>query len=101
MSSVFVEVVEKPLFKSFENYCRATEKDQKIKAYASFVSEIYEHGGSLTDITCRLVFEDENGKLSVDYSKLSVIALKAIDMLNEERKEMKKDIEAIKTKLGL
>ena len=48
-----------------------------------------------------IVFENENGKLSVDYSKLSVIALKAIDMLNEERKEMKKDIEAIKTKLGL
>lgn len=48
-----------------------------------------------------IVSEDENGKLSVDYAKLSIIALKAIDMLNEERKQMKSDIEAIKTKLGL
>lgn len=60
MSSVFSGVLEKPLFKSFEDYCRADQRDKKIKAYASLVAEIYEHGGSLTDMTCRLVFEDEN-----------------------------------------
>ena len=48
-----------------------------------------------------LVSEDKYGKLMVDYAKLSVIALKAIDALNEERKKMKEDIEMIKTKLGL
>ena len=48
-----------------------------------------------------LVRRDKKGDLTVDYSKLSIIALKAIDMLNEERKQMKEDIAAIKSKLGL
>lgn len=48
-----------------------------------------------------LVKRDKKGDLTVDYSKLSIIALKAIDMLNEERKQMKEDIAEIKSKLGL
>ena len=48
-----------------------------------------------------IVKRDKNGNLMVDYSKLSVIALKAIDVLNEERKQMKADIAEIKNKLGL
>lgn len=48
-----------------------------------------------------IVKRDKNGNLTVDYSKLSVIALRAIDVLNEERKQMKADIAEIKTKLGL
>lgn len=48
-----------------------------------------------------IVKGDKNGNLTVDYSKLSVIALRAIDVLNEERKQMKADIAEIKTKLGL
>ena len=60
MSSVFCRVLEKPLFKNLTQYCDAQREDEKIRAYASFVAEIYEHGGSLTDLVCRLVFEDEN-----------------------------------------
>lgn len=60
MSSVFCRVLEKPLFKHLSRYCDAQREDEKIRAYASFVAEIYEHGGSLTDLVCRLVFEDEN-----------------------------------------
>ena len=60
MSSVFCRVLEKPLFKHLSQYCDAQREDEKIRAYASFVAEIYEHGGSLTDLVCRLVFEDEN-----------------------------------------
>ena len=60
MSSVFCRVLEKPLFKHLLRYCDAQREDEKIRAYASFVSEIYENGGSLTDLVCRLVFEDEN-----------------------------------------
>ena len=48
-----------------------------------------------------LVQEDVNGILTVDYSKLSIIALKAIDVLNDEMKRMKNDIDIIKKKLDL
>jgi hypothetical protein len=63
--------------------------------------EIGTSAQKVREIYPEIVSEDENGKLSVDYSKLSIIALKAIDILNKERQEMKKDIEAIKSKLGL
>ncbi len=72
MSSIFKGVLEKPLFKSLEEYCRATEKDRKIRAYASFAAEIYEHGGSLTDLACRLVFEDENVYIKARAHKLPI-----------------------------
>ena len=61
MSSVFGAVIEKPLIKHFGDYCRdGAKKDERIKAYAAFVREIYENGGSLTDYVCRILFEDEN-----------------------------------------
>ncbi|MBO5212474.1 MAG: ATP-binding protein [Clostridia bacterium] len=60
MSSVFINVLKRPLFESFSNLACAAEKDEAIKAYASFVSEIYKNGASLTDYVCRLIFEDEN-----------------------------------------
>ena len=60
MSSVFVGVTEKPLFRYFGEYCSATEKDAKVRAYARFVAEIYKSGPSLTELVSRLVFEDEN-----------------------------------------
>ena len=55
-----------------------------------------------------MVSEDKNGKLSVDYSKLSILALKAVDMLYDENQqlkmrmtEMENDLKIIKEKLGL
>ena len=58
-AAVFFGVTEKPLFTRFADYCRATA-EQKRKAYAAFVWEIYENGGSLTELVKRLVSEDEN-----------------------------------------
>ncbi len=61
MSGVFRGVLDKPLFSHLADYfCEGASRSEKIKAYASFASEIYKNGGSLTDLVCRLVFEDEN-----------------------------------------
>jgi hypothetical protein len=48
-----------------------------------------------------LVNSGEDGTLMVDYAKLSIIALKAIDILNNNIKSMKNDIDIIKDKLNL
>ena len=61
MSSVFRDVLKKPLFKHFARYCseNATTED-KIKAYAAFVGEIYDRGDTLSALTNLLVSENEN-----------------------------------------
>ena len=60
MSAVFRSVLEKPLFESFSKYAKSEDRDEKIKAYAACVNEIYSNGGSLTELVFRLVSEDEN-----------------------------------------
>ena len=61
MTSVFSDVMEKKIFKHFEAFCHASQSDsERIKAYAAFVSEIYNEGASLTALVKRLVFENEN-----------------------------------------
>lgn len=62
LTSVFIEVLKKPLIQAFAGYCElsATERNAKRKAYAAFVSEIYRHGDSLTALTQKYLFEDEN-----------------------------------------
>lgn len=60
MSSVFRSVTEKPLFKAFFDYAKGVATDEKIKAYAAFVSEIYSSETTLSELVFRLVSEDEN-----------------------------------------
>jgi len=73
MSGVFRCVLEKPLFLSFADYCKAERgSDEKIKAYSAFISEIYKSGGSLTELTSRLVFEDENVYVKAAAHKISL-----------------------------
>lgn len=59
-SSVFRGVLENPLFQAFEKYVLAETSEEKRKAYAAFVADIYENGGSLTELVERLISEDEN-----------------------------------------
>ncbi|MBQ8322932.1 MAG: ATP-binding protein [Clostridia bacterium] len=59
LTSVFFKVTEKPLFKAFAAYIKA-EAEEKRKAYAAFVSCVYESGGSLTELVKKDISEDEN-----------------------------------------
>lgn len=58
--AIFDKMLKKPLFSSFLDYAKAVETDEKIKKYASFVSEIYKGGSSLPGCVRTQVFEDEN-----------------------------------------
>ena len=60
--SVFADVTVHPLFQAYEEYCLCGQNElcKKMKAYARFVSQIYQSGLSLTELVSRLVFEDEN-----------------------------------------
>ena len=61
MTSVFSGVLGKPLFRHFfELSSKDKEKNDRIRAYAAFVSEIYESGLSLSSLVFRLVSENEN-----------------------------------------
>ena len=60
LTAVFKGTLTSPLITSFFRFMETTEKAEKFSAYASFVSEIYENGGSLTDVCRRVVFENEN-----------------------------------------
>ena len=60
MTTLFLEVLKKPLFKYFFDYVKSEKKDEKIISYANFVAEIYKNGASLDSIVSKLIFEDEN-----------------------------------------
>ena len=59
-TSVFIGVMQTPLFQAFSAYITATESYQKKAAYAAFVSCVYEGGGNLSACVQKAVFEDEN-----------------------------------------
>jgi len=58
--SVLEGVLYTPLLGAFFAYVKREDKAEKLRAYASFVAEIYRAGGSLTALVSRLIFEDEN-----------------------------------------
>ena len=60
LTAVFQGTLTSPLVRAFFRFMESSQKCEKLGAYAAFVSEIYEGGGSLTDVCRRTVFEDEN-----------------------------------------
>ena len=59
-TSVFIGVMQKPLLKAFSTFVCAKENEEKRRAYAAFVSLVYENGGSLTKLLQQEIAEDEN-----------------------------------------
>ena len=59
-TSVFIGVMQTPLFQAFSAYITTTERYEKKAAYAAFVSCVYEGGGSIFACVQKTVFEDEN-----------------------------------------
>ena len=60
MTALFSNVTKKPVFSHFENIVRNGAREEKIKAYAAFVGEIYQSRLSLSNLVKKYVFEDEN-----------------------------------------
>ncbi len=61
MTAVFIRVLDKPLFAAFgEMMACEPASPEYMRAYGRFVSEIFEHGGSLPEYVASLIFEDEN-----------------------------------------
>ena len=58
--SVFNGIFMKTIFKKFREYVKESVKDEKIKKYGEFVSNLYNHGADLTAYIKRIAFEDAN-----------------------------------------
>lgn len=80
----------KNLRKSYFTFKNDIDKKEHIGVSAQEVKEIFPE----------IVNEDSNGCLTVDYSKLSVISLAAIDKLNEKCENLEKRLKKIEEKLG-
>lgn len=72
----------KMLKKNYFFWKDSDNKDRQLGVSAQEIQAVYPE----------LVVSDSNGELSVDYAKLSVVALKAIDNLHDKNVELEKRI---------
>ena len=60
MTALFSNVTKKPIFSYFEKIVDSDSNEERVKAYAGFVGEIYGSRLSLSELVKKYVFEDEN-----------------------------------------
>ena len=103
----FFDTSDERLKNFSENIKVDFEQLKKLKkSYFSFKNDIdnKQHIGvsaqEIKNVFPEIVNEDKNGILTVDYSKLSVVALAAIDELNEKYEKLEKRLQMIEEKLG-
>ncbi|MBQ8567254.1 MAG: ATP-binding protein [Clostridia bacterium] len=70
--SVFHNVMKKPVLKDFCAYASSERAEDRLKAYSSMVTGIYENGGTLDGYIRKAVFEDENIYVRLRAKKISV-----------------------------
>ena len=88
-----IEVCLDDIAKLPKKYFTWKDDDTKISNIGTSAQEVQK-------LYPELVSKDDNGNLSVAYDKLSIIALKAIDVLNEKNKELEKRIEKLEKYLN-
>lgn len=81
----------KKIKKTYFHYKKDKNKQQHIGVSAQEIEKLYP----------QIVNVNSDGYLAVDYSKLSVIALKAIDVLSEENKILKTKLNDLEKRLEL
>ena len=78
------------LTKSYFTWKDNNNTDRQLGVSAQEIRELYPE----------IVNENVNGTLSVAYDKLSVVALAAIDELNDENKELKNKVNNLEERLS-
>lgn len=85
----------------FEKLAKIPKVYYTWKTDADNKQQIGTSAQKLREVYPELVSENEDGKLSVAYKKISIIALAAVDKLYIENKELKERLRKIEEKLGL
>ena len=74
LTSVFIGVLDTPLFQAYANYISAKDGYEKRRAYGAFVACIYQNGGNLSRYVQKAIFEDENAYIKAVAHKQKIPA---------------------------
>jgi hypothetical protein len=105
-SSGFFETSDEKLKTFNENIVVDVDKLSKLKkSYFTFnedknkTTHIGVSAQEIKKLYPEIVFENEEGNLMLDYSKLSVIALSAVDVLNEKNKKLENKAKRLEARI--
>ena len=74
LTSVFIGVLDTPLFQAYANYISAKDGYEKLRAYGAFVACVYKNGGNLSRYVQKAIFEDENAYIKAVAHKQKIPA---------------------------